>query len=148
MVTKPRILPNSSTTRAMPTWWVRNSRSSSLAGLVSGTMSTSRKTRRKSKGGGDRFSSSRRFAIEKDPYHVLDMYEAEDVVWRAAVNRDPRTLGCCENSHHFVQVGFHGKRVYVRPRHHNLPHLDLREFHGAQNEFFFAGAINPRSRAC
>ncbi len=67
------------------------------------------------------------------------MHEAEDVVRRAAVNRDPRTLRCCENSHHFVQAGFHGKRVYVRPRHHNLPYLDLREFHGAQNEFFFAG---------
>lgn len=61
IVTKPRILPNSSTTMAMPTWRERNSARSSLAGLVSGTIRISRRTRRRSKGGGGgNCSSSRR----------------------------------------------------------------------------------------
>src|SRR5713226_6294788 len=80
------------------------------------------------------------FAIKKDPYHVLDMNKAEDLVRRAAIDRDPRTLGCCENSHHLVQIGFHGKGVYVRPRHHYLPHLNLSKFHGAENKLFFTGS--------
>ena len=28
--------------------------------------------------------------------------------------------------------------MHIRPRHHNLPHLNLRKLHGAQNKFLFA----------
>src|SRR6266700_798117 len=79
MVAKPRMLPNSSTTMAIPTRRVRNSRSNSLSGL----------------GGGKR-------------------------------------------PHHVVQIGFHGKRVHVRPGNHDFPDLDLSEFHGAEDELLFA----------
>jgi len=33
--------------------------------------------------------------------------------------------------------------VHVRPGHHDFPHLDLREFDGAENEFFFARGKQP-----
>src|SRR5206468_1890205 len=79
------------------------------------------------------------FAIEKDPNHIFDMNEAEDVVQVAAINRNARTLRGGENTHHLIEIRFHGERVYVRARNHDFAHLNLSKLHGAENEFFFAG---------
>src|SRR5229473_1606897 len=79
------------------------------------------------------------FAIEKDPNHIFDMNEAEDVVRIAAIDRNARTLRGGENTHHFIQIRFHGEHVYVRARNHYFAHLNLSKFHGAENELFFAG---------
>src|SRR2546427_10667038 len=66
------------------------------------------------------------FTIEKNPYHVLNMYKAENLVLAASVNGNARALRRCKSAHHLVQIGFHGKRMHIRPRHHNLPRSEER----------------------
>src|SRR5712671_3257221 len=114
-VTRPRTLPNSSTTMAKPTWCVRNSTSNSLAGLVSGTMSTSRSTRRRSKG------------------------EAENLILGAAVYGNARTLRRGEGSQDFIQGGFRGDGVHIRPGHHDFAYLHLPQLDCADDELLFPG---------
>ena len=66
------------------------------------------------------------------------MHKAENVIRRTAKDRNARALSGGKRSHHLVQIGFHGKCVHVRPRNHDFPDLDLRQLHGAEDEFLFA----------
>ena len=147
-VTSPRMLPNSSTTMARPVRRARNSSSSSLAGFVSGTISTSRSRflRSKLQAAGNRSSGAAR-AIEQQPDHVLDVNEAEDVVERAFVNGNARALRGGEHAHGFFEARLGGQRVHVRARHHHFAHLHLAQLHRVLNEFRFARRAARRGRA-
>ena len=78
-------------------------------------------------------------SIEKNPDHVLDVHEAEDVVERAFVNWNARALRGGEHAHRVFERGFDGQRVHVGPRHHHFADFDLAQFHRALNEFHFGG---------
>jgi len=55
-------------------------------------------------------------AIEENPHHVLDVDKAEYMVFPCrGIDRDSGTLRRRKGAHHFVQVGFHGQGVRVRP---------------------------------
>ena len=77
-------------------------------------------------------------AVEQNPDHVLDVNEAENVVFRTAINRQPRTLRGGEGAHHFIERSFDGEHMHVGPWHHDLAHLHLAQLNGAEDEFFFA----------
>src|SRR5207302_1879187 len=55
-------------------------------------------------------------AIEKDPHHVFDMHETNNVIQGAAINREPRALRRGEGAHHVIEAGLDGKRMHVRLR--------------------------------
>src|SRR2546429_9800953 len=44
---------------------------------------------------------------------------------------------------HVIKTGFDGQSMHVRTRHHDFADLDLRQFDGAENEFFLAGGEQP-----
>src|SRR5713101_6416182 len=68
------------------------------------------------------------------------MDEAEDVIGGTAKDRDARALGGGEEGHDVVEGGFDGKSVHIRTRDHDFADLELAEFDGAENKFFFAGS--------
>src|SRR5258707_709327 len=77
-------------------------------------------------------------ALQK-PQHVLDVDEAEDVIDVSAVDGNTGTLGGGKNAENFVERSFDGKKMQVRARNHDFANLDLAEFDGAEDDFFFAG---------
>src|SRR5215472_1431090 len=64
-------------------------------------------------------------AVEKNPHHVFDVYETQDMIERATINGKARTLCSGEGAHHLIERGFDGERVHIRTRHHDFPDLDL-----------------------
>ena len=81
--------------------------------------------------------------IKESPEHIFDMYKTKNVIARAPVHGDPRTLGRRKHAHDFVQARFNGKCVHVRTRDHDFSDLHLTEFYGANDEFFLAGRKQP-----
>src|ERR1700746_2259743 len=98
-VARPRMLPNSSTTMARPVRGERNWGRRCRGRLVLLC-------------GAD--------AIEKNPDHVLDVNEAEDVVERAFVDWNPRALRGGEHAHRIFERRVGRKRMNVGPRHHDF----------------------------
>ena len=133
------MLPNSSTTMARPVRRERNSSRSSLARLRFRNNEHVAQHRAQIKFG-RRLSLLRgACAIEKNPDHVLDVHETEDVVERAFVDGNARALRGGEHAHRVFERGFDGQGVHVGTRNHHFAHLDLAQFHRALNEFHFGG---------
>ena len=78
--------------------------------------------------------------IEQDPHHVLDVHEAENVVFVAAVDGDAGALRGGEGSHDVIQGGFDGENVHVWARNHDLANLQVTQFDGAEDELLFPGS--------
>ena len=95
--------------------------------------------RRRSKGGASLLIFEVEFAVLQDPEHVLNVHEAENVIEGSAIDRNARALRGREGAHHVVERGFDRERVHVGTGNHDFANLDLSEFDGAEDEFFFAG---------
>src|SRR5215467_4903384 len=81
--------------------------------------------------------------ILQNPQHILYVHKSKDVVDGPAIHGNPRFLRGGKHAQHLVERRLHREQVHIRPRHHNLAHLHLSHFDGAQNKSLFARSQQP-----